>query len=298
MLWIRSWSIRHMITWCGISGLESSKLLLQLLRCDTGSPTALCRSAWLFLGELPDTVVSALWETSAVARSGTANISQKRSLHAALSQQTLHLIPRVSCHDGYTSWHQRRGVRVLRQEWWLIKWITDAIERQWSHTAEMLVIRTLIIVPLSLFWATGVQMLKKKENYSEIIGFFVTKFHFIFRRAAALWGTPFTTVFKGRIILNSFLRACYRRRYSIQKNGRNKSVKHNLPKRRKKSGCVLNFTLPFLKLNTGNSDLPAQTLTGWNAALDVTKETIPGKRAKKAELACLFLGPWEFGSQK
>lgn len=65
-----------------------------------------------------------------------------------------------------------------------------------------------------------------------------------------------------------------------------------------KSGCILNFKLPFLKLNTGNTDLPAQTLTGWNAALDVTKETIPGKRAKKAELARLFLGPWEFGSQK
>lgn len=29
MLWIRKRSIRHMITWCGISGLESSKLLLQ-----------------------------------------------------------------------------------------------------------------------------------------------------------------------------------------------------------------------------------------------------------------------------
>lgn len=108
MLWIRRRSIRHMITWCGISGLESSKLLLQLLRCDTGSPTALCRGVWLFLRELPDTVVSALWETSAVARSGTANISRKCSLHAALSQQTLHLIPRVSRHDGCTSWHQRK----------------------------------------------------------------------------------------------------------------------------------------------------------------------------------------------
>lgn len=125
MLWIRNRSIRHMITWCGISGLESSKLLLQLLRCDTGSPTALCRGVWLFLRELPDTVVSALWETSAVARSGTANISRKCSLHAALSQQTLHLIPCVSCRDGYMSWHQRKGVRVLRLEWWLIKWITD-----------------------------------------------------------------------------------------------------------------------------------------------------------------------------
>lgn len=125
MLWIRKRSIRHMITWCGISGLESSKLLLQLLRCDTGSPTALCRGVWLFLRELPDTVVSALWETSAVARSGTANISRKCSLHAALSQQTLHLIPCVSCRDGYMSWHQRKGVRVLRLEWWVIKWITD-----------------------------------------------------------------------------------------------------------------------------------------------------------------------------
>lgn len=117
MLWIRNRSIRHMITWCGISGLESSKLLLQLLRCDTGSPTALCRGVWLFLRELPDTVMSALWETSAVARSGTANISRKLSLHAALSQQTLHLIPCVSGHDGYMSWHQRKGVRVLRLEW-------------------------------------------------------------------------------------------------------------------------------------------------------------------------------------
>lgn len=125
MLWIRNRSIRHMITWRGISGLESSKLLLQLLRCDTGSPTALCRGVWLFLRELPDTVMSALWETSAVARSGTANISRKLSLHAALSQQTLHLIPCVSGHDGYMSWHQRKGVRVLRLEWWVIKWITD-----------------------------------------------------------------------------------------------------------------------------------------------------------------------------
>lgn len=125
MLWIRNRSIRHMITWCGISGLESSKLLLQLLRCDTGSPTALCRGVWLFLRELPDTVVSALWETSAVARSGTANISRKCSLHAALSQQTLHLIPCVSSHDGYMSWHQRKGVRALRLEWWAIKWIID-----------------------------------------------------------------------------------------------------------------------------------------------------------------------------
>lgn len=125
MLWIRKRSIKHMITWCGISGLKSSKLLLQLLRCDTGSPTALCRGVWLFLRELPDTVVSALWETSAVARSGTANIRQKFSLHAALSQQTLHLIPCVSSHDGYMSWHQRKGVKVLRLEWWVIKWITD-----------------------------------------------------------------------------------------------------------------------------------------------------------------------------
>lgn len=125
MLWIRKRSIRHMITWCGISGLKSSKLLLQLLRCDTGSPTALCRGVWHFLWELPDTVVSALWETSAVARSGTANIRQKRSPHAALSQQTLHLIPCVSCHHGYMSWHQRKGVKVLRLEWWVIKWITD-----------------------------------------------------------------------------------------------------------------------------------------------------------------------------
>lgn len=47
------------------------------------------------------------------------------------------------------------------------------------------------------------------------------------------------------------------------KNGKkNKSEKkHNLLKK-KKSGCILNFKLPFLKLNTGNLDLPAQTLTG------------------------------------
>lgn len=128
MLWIRKRSIRHMITWCGISGLESSKLLLQLLRCDTGSPTALCRGVWLFLRELPDTVVSALWETSAVAPSGTANISRKCSLHAALSQQTLHLIPRVSSRDGYMSWHQRKGVRATKAGM-----MGDKVDYRWGN---------------------------------------------------------------------------------------------------------------------------------------------------------------------
>lgn len=128
MLWIRKRSIRHMITWCGISGLESSKLLLQLLRCDTGSPTALCRGVWLFLRELPDTVVSALWETSAVAPSGTANISRKCSLHAALSQQTLHLIPCVSSRDGYMSWHQRKGVRATKAGM-----MGDKVDYRWGN---------------------------------------------------------------------------------------------------------------------------------------------------------------------
>lgn len=40
-----------------------------------------------------------------------------------------------------------------------------------------------------------------------------------------------------------------------------KKKQHNFLKK-KKSGCLLNFKLPFLKLNTGNLDLPAQTLTG------------------------------------
>lgn len=128
MLWIRKRSIRHMITWCGISGLESSKLLLQLLRCDTGSPTALCRGVWLFLRELPDTVVSALWETSAVAPSGTANISRKCSLHAALSQQTLHLIPCVSSRGGYMSWHQRKGVRATKAGM-----MGDKVDYRWGN---------------------------------------------------------------------------------------------------------------------------------------------------------------------
>ena len=38
--------------------------------------------------------------------------------------------------------------------------------------------------------------------------------------------------------------------------------KNVICQRKKKSGCILNFKLPFLKLNTGNLDLPAQTLTG------------------------------------
>lgn len=47
------------------------------------------------------------------------------------------------------------------------------------------------------------------------------------------------------------------------KNVRNKRGKKSIIcHRRKKSGCILNLKLPFLKLNTGNLDLPAQTLTG------------------------------------
>lgn len=57
-----------------------------------------------------------------------------------------------------------------------------------------------------------------------------------------------------------------------------------------KSDCVLNFNLPFLGLNVGNLDLPVQTLTVWNAALDVTKKQYQGSEPRRH--AC----SWDHGN--